>query len=155
MDECIESAWDYGCESAKWHNATSGSTACYCGYYDEDAETVESGSEYQACFLEDYRNYANLTWLKHFFATAGIAILLLCIGCPIILCLCACIGIYFCCCRSNNNQRPAPAQQPTQIIMVPDQRQSFIQPQQQLQHQQVQMVGQPGVNVPNYSYTSS
>jgi len=154
-DECIQEAWDNNCESAKWHNATSGGKACYCGYDDEEEAVAQSGSEYQSCFLEEYRSYVNLTWMAHWFATAGIAILILCIGCPIVLCICACVGIYFCCCRSNNNQRPAPAQQPTQIIMVPDQRQSFIQ---QPQQHQVQMVGQPGVNmqnVPNYSYTSN
>jgi len=153
MDECIESAWNYGCQSAKWHNDTSGDKTCYCGHYTEDMATLEEGSDYHACFLEEYRDESYIGWaaLTYWFATAGTALVAICICGPIVFCLCICIGIWFCCCRSSNGQQPAPAQQPTQIIMVPEQRQSFIQP----QSQQVQMVGVPGNNVPNYSYTSS
>merc|ERR1719245_2993714 len=60
MDECIETAWTWGCDIANWHNATSGETACYCQYGDD--QTVEEGSEYRSCFLDEYRD-GTLAWL--------------------------------------------------------------------------------------------
>ena len=147
-DACIEAAWNAGCDIAV-HGEEGWD--CWCQYGDD--ETVVAGTGYESCFLDEYRDYS-IAWLGHFFATAGIAILILCIGGPCICLLCACIGAYYCCCRSNNSQQPAPAQQPTQIIMVPDNRPFAAAPQQM---QQVQMVGQPApaVKVPDYSYTQS
>merc|ERR1712207_38237 len=116
----------YGCASAKWQsNETIATKACYCGYYDDYAETVEAGSDYQACFLGEYRSSIDIdpASLIHNFGAAGIAFLAIVIGIPIVFCLCVCTGIYFCCCRSNNNQRAVALQQPTKLMMIPSQQQ--------------------------------
>jgi len=147
-DACIEEAWFYGCDIAMYGEED---WECWCQYGDD--ETVVAGTGYESCFLDEYRDYS-LAWFGHFFATVGIAVVILCIGGPCICLICFCVGVYYCCCRSNNSQQPAPAQQPTQIIMVPDQRQPMQQVQ-MIPQQQVQMVGQPGNAIPNYSYTQS
>merc|ERR1739842_248355 len=81
---------------------------CKCQFGTD--ETIEYGSGYRSCFLDEYRSESK-AWLL---------IIIFVVPC----CCCACFVffvVYCCCCRSNDRQSQVPAQQPTQVIMVPQQ----------------------------------
>merc|ERR1740123_642510 len=139
-DECIELAWNDDCEIANYHDA---SQTCKCQSGED--QTVEYGSEYRSCFLDEWRSDWE-AWLEEMW-NSGYAVVVIAIfvgPC----CCCACfVVVYCCCCRSNDRQSQVPAQQPTQVIMVPQQ----VPAQMVAPKQQIQMPG-GGQQQYNYEY---